>query len=110
MPLYEKVRIEILVPDLPDPTYGRLLEELGNELSYSFGGCTVNPAMGKYRSTTGLILPDKVNILFTDIPFQWEQDRNMIEGYAEALRGVVRSALEQEEAILIAVYPVHHVD
>jgi len=62
LPLLEKVRIELFIPDLPDPIYGRLVEELGDELSYAFGGCTVTPTQGKYRSTAGFILPDKINI------------------------------------------------
>jgi hypothetical protein len=69
LPLLEKVRIELFIPDLPDPIYGRLVDELGDELSYPFGGCTVISTQGKYRSTAGFILPDKINILFTDTPF-----------------------------------------
>ena len=53
MPLSEKVRIEIFIPDLSDPIYSRILEELGNELSYAFGGCTVVATNGKYRSVDG---------------------------------------------------------
>jgi hypothetical protein len=90
LPLLEKVRIELFIPDLPDPVYGRLLEELGDELSYVFGGCTVTSTQGKYRSTAGSILPDKINILFTDTPFSWEKDRLLIEQYAVALRQVVQ--------------------
>jgi hypothetical protein len=110
LPLSEKVRIEIFIPDLLDPIYGRLLEELGDELSYSFGGCTTTPSLGKYRSAAGWILPDKIQILFTDTPFQWNKDRKVIERYANELRDVVRRALEQEEAVLIVVYPVYHVE
>jgi hypothetical protein len=33
LPLSEKIRVEIFVPDLPDPIYGRILEEFGDELS-----------------------------------------------------------------------------
>jgi hypothetical protein len=110
LPLSEKVRIEVFIPDLPDPIYGRLLEELGDELSYAFGGCTVSPAEGKYRSATGFILPDKINILFTDAPFEWKKDRKVIEQYAEELQDVVRKALKEEEALLIVVYPVSHVE
>ena len=40
MPLSEKVRIEIFIPDLPDPIYGNILEQLGNELTYAYGGST----------------------------------------------------------------------
>jgi hypothetical protein len=110
LPLSEKIRIEIFIPDLPDPVYGRLLEELGDKLSYSFGGRTVTPVLGKYRSATGRILPDKINILFTDAPFQWKKDRKTVEWYAEELRDVVRRALAQEEAVLIAVHPIYHVE
>ena len=108
MPLSEKVRIEIFIPDLPDPAYGRILDELGNELSYAFGGCTAVMTNGKYRSTDGAILPDKVNLLFSDTPFLWERDRLIIEQYAERVRSAVHGALAHEESILAAFYPVYH--
>ena len=110
MPLSEKVRIEIFIPDLPDPVYGRILEEFGDELSYAFGGCTIASTFGKYRSDSGLILPDRINILFTDAPFVWEEDRDVIERYAEGLRDIIGQILKEEEAILISVYPVHHIE
>jgi hypothetical protein len=110
LPLLEKIRIEVFVPDLPDPIYGRLLHELSDELSYTFGGCTVIPAEGKYRSTAGSILPDKISILFTDRPFYWDRDRLLIEQYAGALRQVAQRALSVEEAILIAVHPAYHIE
>ena len=110
MPLLEKVRIELFIPDLPAPIYSRLLEELGDELSYAFGGCTVIPTQGKYRSTAGSILPDKINILFTDTPFLWEKDRLLLEQYTTALQQVVQQVLSKEEAIMIAVYPVYHIE
>ncbi len=108
MPLSEKVRIEIFIPDLPDPIYHRLLEELGDELSYAFGGCTVVQASGKYRSVSGLILPDKINVLFTDAPFHLERDRRIVDEYSRGLQDVVQRALEKEEAILIAAHSVLH--
>ncbi|HSO74255.1 MAG TPA: hypothetical protein VLU47_05410, partial [Blastocatellia bacterium] len=46
LPLSEKVRIELFIPDLPDPLYFNLLERLGDEWSYAFRGCTVVPASG----------------------------------------------------------------
>lgn len=110
MPLSEKVRIEIFIPDLPDPVYDRILEEFGDELSYAFGGCTITAGSGKYRSASGLILPDRINILFSDTPFDWERDRDLIERYAEELQDVIQRILEGEEAILVALHPVHHVE
>jgi len=86
------------------------LEELGDELSYTFGGCTVTSTQGKYRSTAGSILPDKINILFTDTPFLWEKDRLLLEQYTTALQQVVQQVLRNEETILISVYPVYHIE
>jgi hypothetical protein len=37
LPLYEKVRIEIFIPDPPAVGYRNLLEELATELSYAAG-------------------------------------------------------------------------
>ena len=108
MPLSEKVRVEIFIPDLSDPVYGRILEQLGDELTYAFGGCTVQPASGKYRSASGSILPDKVNVLFTDAPLHPEEDRRLIERYVRDLQDAVGQALGKEEAILVAVHPVFH--
>ena len=94
MPLSEKVRIELFIPDLPDPIYFNLLERLGDELSYAFGGCTVVPASGKYRSESGLILPDQISILFTDTAFDWEKDQEVIGRYAAELQEAVSRALK----------------
>lgn len=108
MPLSEKVRIEVFIPDLPDPIYDRILEELGNEFAYAFGGSTLLRCEGKYRSSDGSILPDKVNLLFSDTPFVWNRDRLTIELYAQRLRIVVQRALTSEESVLVLVYPVFH--
>ena len=110
MPLSNKVRVEIFIPDLPDPAYSRLSEELGDELSYAFGGCTTLLAKGKYCSDSGVILPDNVNLLFVDVPLSWERDRLAIERYASVLHRIAERALTNEEAVLIAVYPVCHLD
>lgn len=110
MPLSGKVRIEIFIPDLPDPTYGSILDELGNELTFAYGGCTVVATSGKFRSTDGVILPDRVNLLFSDTPFLWERDRLVIEYHAERIRNAVRKALVQEESVRVATYPVYHAE
>ena len=110
MPLSEKVRIEIFIPDLPGPIYGSILEELGNELTFAYGGCTSISTSGKFRLSNGVILPDKVNLLFSDTPFLWERDRLVVEYHAERIRRVVRRALVQEESVMVAAYPVYHAD
>jgi hypothetical protein len=102
------VRIEIFIPDSSDPTYQSILEQLGNEMAYAYGGSSAVTTSGKYRSTEGLILPDKINLLFSDTPFVWERDRLVVEQYAERMRRVVHRTLAKEESILIVVYPVYH--
>ncbi|HXF38558.1 MAG TPA: hypothetical protein VN687_02490 [Blastocatellia bacterium] len=108
MPLSEKVRVEIFIPDLPDPAYSNLLEELGDELTFAFGGCTTIRAFGKYLADEGLILPDRLNVLFTDTSLRWDADRLAIERYANTLRHIVADALSKEETVLIALYPICH--
>jgi hypothetical protein len=110
LPLSEKVRVEIFIPELPDPAYVSLLEQLGDEVSYSFGGCTVISTAGKYRSTSGAILPDRINILFSDIPCQWNKDRLLITQYVDRLKSAVQSALKSEEAVQRSMYSVCHVE
>jgi hypothetical protein len=108
LPLLEKVRVEIFIPDLPDPAYDSILEVLGDELAYSFGGCTIISSTGKYRTSDGAIIPDKIHILFSDTQFVWARDRLLLESYAERARTVVKRALAREESILVAVFPVFH--
>ena len=108
MPLSEKVRVEIFIPDVPEPTHSGIVEQLGNELTYSFDGCTVIEASGKYLSSENQILTDRVNLLFSDTTFLWVRDRLELELYAERLRAIVRRALPTEETILIAIHPVYH--
>ena len=108
MPLLEKVRVEIFIPDVQDPAYDRVLEVLGDELTYSFGGCTVISSAGKYRTEDGAIIPDKIHILFSDTAFLWARDRLLIESYVARARAVVRRALSREESILVVVFPVFH--
>ena len=108
MPLSEKVRLEIFIPDPPDTAYRDLLEELATELSYAFGGCTEVAASGKYRSFEGFIFSDKINILFSDAPLLWERDRLALGQYVDWVRDAAQLALEQEEVVLVSVYPVAH--
>ena len=110
MLLSEKVRVEIFIPDLPDPSYRRLLTELETELSYTFGGCTVLSASGSFRSESGLILPDNVSILFMDVALQLERDRLRIGQDVDRVREAIREALPREESILVSVHPIYHAE
>jgi hypothetical protein len=110
LPLSEKVRLEIFIPDSPDIAYRNLLDELGTELSYAFGGCTEIAALGKYRSFHGPIFPDQINILFSDIPLLWERDQLTLEPYIVWVKQAAERAHEGEEVVLVSVYSVCHAE
>lgn len=108
MPLSEKTRIEVYLPDLPTPSYQRLLDALEQEFTYTFGGCTILHGLnGSYLSNYGLTIKDRVNLLYTDTPFAFSENQAMLSQYVDEVRSAAFQALH-EEAILVAVYPVFH--
>ena len=55
------------LPDLPRPAYQDLLDAFDREFTYAFGGCTVIRGLtGSYLSRDGVILQDRINVIFTD--------------------------------------------
>jgi hypothetical protein len=110
--LSEKVRIEIFIPDSSNKAHRNLLEELATEFSYAFGGCTEASASasGSYRSFDGLIISEKIHILFSDAPLQWERDRLTLGHYIDRVKRAAERALELEEVVLISVFSVCHAD
>ena len=110
MPLSEKVRIEVYVPDLPKHSYRDLLEAFDQEFTYTFGGCTIIRGLdGSYLSRAGLKMQDKINIIHTDIPLAFEDNFERVSLYAANLTKAASEALE-EEAILVAAFKVYHSD
>jgi hypothetical protein len=110
LPLSEKARIEVSLPDLPRPAYRDLLEALEQELTYAFGGCTVMRGLeGNYLSKSGGIIRDRINLVYTDTPFAFEGNADLIADYVDELREAALRALD-EEAILVAVLNVRHAE
>ena len=108
MPLYEKARIEVYLPDVDRLAYPVFLAELEQEFTYAFGGATLIRGMeGHFLSRVGVVTPDRVNLLYTDAPFGFATDFDLLSEYADELREAAMRTLN-EEAILIVVYPVHH--
>jgi tRNA G10 N-methylase Trm11 len=52
-------------------------------------------------------LQDRINLIYTDTPYGFKENFNVISTYADKLREAAYKALE-EGAILVAVYPVYH--
>ena len=110
MPLSERARVEVYLPDLPRAIYQDLLTALTREFTYTFGGCTINTGLnGSYLSNAGLNIQDRINLIYTDTPYAFEENLEIISTYADKLRAAVFEALE-ENVILVAVMNVYHAD
>lgn len=110
LPLSERARVEIYIPDQPITAYQDLLRTIVDEFTISFGGCTVIRGLdGYYLSKFGQTIPDRISIVYTDTPFNFQQNMDAVAEYADKVRESAFKALD-EEAILVAVLPVYHSD
>jgi hypothetical protein len=108
LPLSEKARIEVYLPDVPRQAYQDLLAALEQEFTYTFGGCTTDRGLeGNYLSRLGLRMRDRINLVYTDTPFSFEANFDRLSRYADELRYAAFEALE-EEAVLVVVFKVYH--
>ena len=97
------------LPDLPRAAYYNLLDELTQEFTYAFGGCTIVRGLdGSYLSESGARIEDRVNVIYTDTPYAFPENREVLSTYAEKLKAAVNTALE-EEAVLITLAGIYHV-
>jgi hypothetical protein len=110
LPLSEKARIEVYLPDLPRQAYQDLLDALDQEFTYTFGGCTILRGLdGSYLCRLGLMVHDRIHIVYTDTPFAFEENFARISRYADELRDAALAALD-EEAVLVVVSKVYHAE
>jgi type VI protein secretion system component VasF len=108
LPLSERARIEVYLPDLPKPAYRNLLELLDQELTYAFGGCTVVQGLsGSYLSRLGQKVQDRINVIYTDTPFTFEKHFRSLSRYLDELRAAVFVALEEEAVLVVALKVCH---
>lgn len=108
MPLSVRARVEVYIPDQPSPIYQDLLNTLAEEFTLVFGGCTVISGLdGKYLSKFGQIIKDRVTLIYTDTSFNFKDNLDSVARYSDKLRESSFKALE-EEAILVAAWPVYH--
>jgi hypothetical protein len=108
LPLSERARIEVYLPDLPKPSYQELLESLDREFTYTFGGSTIIRGLdGSYLSELGTKMQDRINLIYTDVAVDFDKNFTRVSLYADRVKHSVVQAL-QEEAILIAVLKVYH--
>lgn len=110
MPLSERARVEVYLPDLQRPVYQDLLTALTREFTYTFGGCTIIGGLdGSYLSPAGLHIQDRINLIYTDAQHSFEANFEIISAYADKLKSAAFAALE-EDAILVAVMKTFHAE
>ena len=68
MPLLERVRVEIYIPDPSIAEYENLLRSFEAEFTYAFGGCTILRGLEGYLSQFGNRIHDRFNVIYSDIP------------------------------------------
>ena len=108
MPLLERVRVEVYLPDLPSTEYQNLLGSFEEEFTYAFGGSSIVRGLeGNYLSESGERIPDRINLLYSDAPLALSTNFDSLAAYVGELRHVAMEALS-EEAVLISVEQVYH--
>lgn len=108
MPLLERARVEVYIPDLPAPHYHNLLLAFEEEFTYAFGGCTIVGGLeGSYLSMSGVKTPDRINLIYTDLPLPLSTNFDSAASYSGELRQVAADALS-EEAVLVTITQIYH--
>jgi hypothetical protein len=108
LPLLERARVEVYVPDLPADQYSNLLLSFEEEFTYAFGGCTVLRGLdGNYLSRAGLKTPDRINLIYIDLPVALSTNFESEARYAYELKRAAFDALA-EETVLVAVGQIYH--
>jgi hypothetical protein len=98
----------VYVPDLPIASYRNLLLSFEEEFTYAFGGCTIVRGLdGHYLSQAGVQTPDRINLIYTDLPLALSINFESVARYADELKQSAVEALA-EEAILVAVTQVYN--
>ena len=109
MPLLERVRVEVYIPDPHRPEYDSLLRSLEVEFAHTFGGCTIVRGLdGSYLSHFGQRIPDRINLIYTDAPLALSVDFALVARYAHELKRVASATL-REEVVMVAVEQMYHV-
>ena len=106
-----KIRVEVYIPVRYEFAYQDTLAWVIREFTELRGGCTViENSSGYYLSTANEIIDDRVSIIYSDFPMNWGKraDRNEVTKYCAELQRFLLENLWEEEAILIAAYPVSH--
>jgi len=85
-----------------------LLLSFEEEFTYAFGGCTIVRGLdGSYLSLAGIKSPDRINLIYTDVPLALSTNFERAARYADELKQTASEALN-EETVLVAVSKLYH--
>jgi hypothetical protein len=88
--------------------YENLLSSFEQELTYAFGGCSILRGLeGSYLSKAGDRIPDRINVIYSDIPTALSTNFETVAAYVGELKRAAIEALS-EEAVLISAVQVYH--
>ncbi|HEX7335027.1 MAG TPA: hypothetical protein VF290_26230 [Pyrinomonadaceae bacterium] len=108
MPLLERVRVEIYLPDPHVTKYDYLLRSFEYEFTYAFGGCTIVRGLeGSYRSRFGDRITDRINLIYSDLPLALSVDFALVAGYVREVKRASIDALKEEE-VMVVVTQIYH--
>ena len=108
MPLLERARVEVYIPDLPAPHYRNLLLAFEEEFTHAFGGCSILRGLeGSYLSDSGAKIADRINVIYTDLPLPLSTNFETAARYADELKAVGLEALD-EEYVLVTAGQIYH--
>ncbi|HKR58798.1 MAG TPA: hypothetical protein VJS64_03620, partial [Pyrinomonadaceae bacterium] len=100
MPLLERVRVEVYLPDLPLSEYQNLLRSFQEEFTYAFGGCSIVRGLeGSYLSVAGDQIPDRINLLYSDAPLALSTNAKSVAAYVGELKRVAMAVLSEESVL-----------
>jgi hypothetical protein len=86
----------------------RLQKAFEQEFLETFGGCTViENIKGLYLSSDEKTDEDKINLVYADTPFDFDENFKALSKYTDQLREAALEATE-EESILIVVHEIYH--
>lgn len=108
LPLSKRARIEIYIPERETSNYAVLESVFEQEFLHTFGGCTViRNIKGMYLGSDDKTDVEPVSLVYSDTPFDFEENFEAIEQYTDELRAAALEASE-EESILIVVHTIYH--
>jgi hypothetical protein len=79
-----------------------------SELLHTFGGCTVIKGIkGLYKGADGKTDKDRINLVYADTPFDFDEHFDQLSKYTDELRQAALEASD-EESVLIVVHSIYH--